>query len=97
MKPLADGRASLLLPAAIAGPAVQPCPVDFGGTTEILQEMTTFYEPAHDSGHHPSYWLGDRTGFPPLSASATTAMATATASGPAVASTLTTQIISSAV
>ena len=59
--------------------------------------QTTFYKPAHDSGHDPTYQLGDGTASPVLSASATTARATAVASGPVAAGLLTTQMISSVV
>src|SRR5947209_6309351 len=58
--------------------------------------QTRFYEPAHDIGHS-GLRLGILVGSPALSASATTARATAVASGSVAAKTLTTQIISSAV
>jgi hypothetical protein len=59
--------------------------------------QTVFYEPTHDRGAPAAYRLDDRTRFPALSASATTARATATAAGRSGAATKTTQMICLAV
>ena len=59
--------------------------------------QTTFYEPPHDRGHDLLTSRVTAPDLPALSAPATTARATAAASGPEAAKMVTTQMISPAV